>query len=119
MSRWLSLRHDRRRCNRLFGIDQTGALLVGCETRQRIRGQLQERFYLPLLGILHSAPALYPILFDPGSIGFGGWLILIAFMALLAMSVRSFWRRIVDPTIGASFPKTGLFAGRMKKNKPF
>ena len=62
---------------------------------------MQERFYLPLLGILHSAPALYPILFDPGSIGFGGWVILIAFVALLAVSVRSFWRRMVDPTIGA------------------
>jgi hypothetical protein len=60
-----------------------------------------ERFYLPVLGILHSAPALYPVLFDPGSIGFGGWLILTAFLVLLAVSVRSFWRRIADPTIGA------------------
>jgi hypothetical protein len=60
-----------------------------------------DRFYLPLLGILHSAPALYPILFDPGSIGFGGWLVLIAFAALLAASVRSFWRRIADTTLGA------------------
>jgi len=60
-----------------------------------------ERFYLPLLGMLHSAPALYPIFFDPGSIGFGGWLILIAFVALFAVSVRSFVRRITDPSIGA------------------
>jgi len=67
----------------------------------RIGFTMQERFYLPLLGILHGAPALYPILFDPGSIGVGGWLVLIAFAALLAVSVRSFWRRIADPTIGA------------------
>jgi hypothetical protein len=59
-----------------------------------------ERFYLPLLGMLHSAPVLYPLFFDPGSIGFGGRVILLAFAALLAVSVRSFWWRIADPTLG-------------------
>lgn len=74
----------------------------------------QERFYLPVLGILHSAPALYPMFFDPRSIGFGGWLLLIAFAALLAVSVRSFWRRIADPTIGAPrLPKR--FGGRQSE----
>jgi hypothetical protein len=60
-----------------------------------------ERYYLPLLGILHSAPVLYPLIYAEKSFGIGSWSILITFMALLAFSLRSIWRRIKDPTIGA------------------
>ena len=60
-----------------------------------------ERYYLPLLGILHSAPVLYPLIYAEESFGFGNWSILLAFMALLAFSLRSIWRRIQDPTLGA------------------
>jgi len=60
-----------------------------------------DRFYLPLLGMLHGAPALYPLFLDPGAIGFGGKLIMVGFAALLLVSLRSLWRRIKDPAIGA------------------
>lgn len=60
-----------------------------------------ERYYLPLLGILHSAPALYPLITAHESFGFGSWIILLFFMALLAVSLRSIWRRIQDPSISA------------------
>jgi hypothetical protein len=59
-----------------------------------------DRFMLPFIGIFHGAPALYPLLFDPASFGPFGWLVLLVFTALLAVSMRSLWRRIKDPSIG-------------------
>jgi hypothetical protein len=60
-----------------------------------------ERYYLPLLGVLHSAPILYPLMYARESFGFGSWMILILFLALLAFSLGSIWRRIQDPSLGA------------------
>jgi hypothetical protein len=59
-----------------------------------------ERYFMPFLGIFHSAPALYPILFDPASIGAWGWVILTCFLALLVVSIRSGWKRFKDPSLG-------------------
>ena len=59
-----------------------------------------DRYYLPMLGVLHGAPALYPAVFAPDAVGYGGWLIIIAFLALLAISLWSIWRRLRDPAIG-------------------
>ncbi len=50
-----------------------------------------DRISLPLIGLFHSLPALYPVIFDPASVGLGGWLILLAFLGLLAVSLRSIW----------------------------
>jgi hypothetical protein len=60
-----------------------------------------ERYYLPLLGILHSAPVLYPLIYADGSLSFGNWIAVLPFVALLAFSLRTIWRRIKDPTLGA------------------
>lgn len=60
-----------------------------------------ERYYLPFLGILHSVPALYPLYYAHESFGFGSWIIVLSFLALLAFSLRSLWRCIQDPSIGA------------------
>jgi hypothetical protein len=60
-----------------------------------------DRYFMPFLGMFHSAPDLYPILYDPGSIGFLGWVILSVFLALLLISIRAVWRRIQDPSLGS------------------
>jgi hypothetical protein len=60
-----------------------------------------ERYYLPLLGVLHSAPILYPLMYARESFGFGSWMILLLFVALLAISLRSILRRLQDPSRGA------------------
>ena len=58
------------------------------------------RFSMPLIGLFHSLPALYPAIFAPESVGLGGWLILLAFLGLLAVCLSSIWRRVLDPSIG-------------------
>lgn len=59
-----------------------------------------DRFLLPFIGIFHGAPALYPLVFDARSFGPFGLLVLLAFAALFVFSLRSFWRRVKDPSIG-------------------
>lgn len=72
-----------------------------------------DRFMMPLIGIFHGAPALYPLLFDPASIGPFGWVVLVAFTGLFAVSLRSLGRRIKDPSIGSS-----QWVDRLKSLKP-
>ncbi|WP_027358646.1 DUF3592 domain-containing protein [Desulforegula conservatrix] len=59
-----------------------------------------ERFMIPIFGIIHGLPVVYPILFDPGTFTLGPWVVLIFFSFILACSIWSFIRRIIDPTIG-------------------
>jgi hypothetical protein len=59
-----------------------------------------DRFMIPIAGLLHGAPAIYPVFFDPGSLGFGTWIIMLAFLGLFAVSLLSIIRRIMDPALG-------------------
>jgi hypothetical protein len=58
------------------------------------------RYLLPLLGLLHGAPALYPLFFAPGSLGIFAWLVVLALTALCGYSLRGIWRRMSDPSVG-------------------
>jgi hypothetical protein len=60
-----------------------------------------ERYYPPFLGLLHSAPTLYPLFYAHESFRFGNWVVVLPFLALLGFSLRSLWRRIQDPSLGA------------------
>lgn len=72
------------------------------------------RFLMPLLGLFHSLPALYPVLFAPASVGLAGWIILLAFLGLLSASLLSLWRRMQDPTLGQPrWPER--FGGKMAR----
>jgi|688.fasta_scaffold09416_18 hypothetical protein len=59
-----------------------------------------ERFSLQLLGVLHCSPAIYPIFFNPSSLGFWTWIIMLAFLGLFILSLISIYKRIIDPSIG-------------------
>jgi hypothetical protein len=58
------------------------------------------RYFLPLLGLLHGAPALYPLIFAPGSLGLFGWLVVLALTTLCGYSLLGIWRRMSDPSVG-------------------
>ena len=77
----------------LIGLVSSGLSKLGCSA--------VERYAMPIVGLVHGIPALYPILFDPGSFGPAGWVVLAAFAALSAISIRSIWRRIKDPSLGS------------------
>ncbi len=59
-----------------------------------------DRFMMPIAGIFHGAPAIYPVFFDSGSLGFGTWIIMLAFLGLFVVSLISIFRRIIDPSLG-------------------
>jgi ABC-type dipeptide/oligopeptide/nickel transport system permease subunit len=59
-----------------------------------------DRFMMPFSGVFHGAPAIYPVFFDPGSLGFGTWIIMLAFLGLFVVSLISIYRRILDPSLG-------------------
>lgn len=67
-----------------------------------------DRFMLPLLGIIHGLPVVYPIIFDPGAFTFGAWIVIILFSILLALSVWAFIRRLIDPQLGLPDYDNGL-----------
>ncbi|HEY9160056.1 MAG TPA: DUF3592 domain-containing protein [Desulfomonilia bacterium] len=69
-----------------------------------------DRFMMPVAGLFHGAPAIYPVFFDPGSLGFGTWTIMLAFLGLFTVSLISIYRRIIDPSLGG--PK---WPDRLKK----
>lgn len=60
-----------------------------------------DRFFLPLLGMVHGLPALYPVLYAPADFSAGGWIVLAGLLALLLISSRSLYRRIKDPSLGS------------------
>jgi hypothetical protein len=59
-----------------------------------------DRFMFPIAGLFHGTPAIYPVLFDPGSLGFGTWIVMLAFLGLFAVSLFSIFRRIINPALG-------------------
>lgn len=77
----------------VVGVVSSGLSKLGCGAA--------ERYTFPVVGLVHSIPALYPILFEPGTFGPAGWIVLAAFAGLSAISMRSIWRRIKDPSLGS------------------
>jgi hypothetical protein len=59
-----------------------------------------DRFMMPVAGVFHGTPAIYPVFFDPGSLGFGTWIIMLLFLGLFTLSLISIYRRIIDPSLG-------------------
>jgi hypothetical protein len=68
-----------------------------------------DRFMMPLAGIFHGLPAVYPVFLAPSSLGTGSWVIMLVFLALLGLSLYSLAHRIINPSVGE--PK---WPGRLK-----
>lgn len=58
-----------------------------------------ESFSPSLLGIFHGGFALYPAWFAPSDFGLLGWLVLLAFLALLALSLWTLQRHLRHPDL--------------------
>lgn len=58
-----------------------------------------DKFSPALLGIFHGGFALYPAWFAPGDFGVFGWLVLLAFLALLGLSLWSLLRNLRHPEL--------------------
>lgn len=61
-----------------------------------------EKLSVPLLGMFHGGFALYPALFAPRDFGLFGWLVLLVFLALLALSLWSLLRHLGNPDLPAA-----------------
>lgn len=59
-----------------------------------------DRFMMPVLGIIHGLPVVYPIIYEPEAFSFGAWIVIILFSILLAFSGWAFVRRLIDPQLG-------------------
>jgi membrane protein implicated in regulation of membrane protease activity len=70
--------------------------------------------YLPFLGLLHSLPALYAPVFAPAEIGLFGWLLVLCAVALLGVSLRSFWRRVQNPDLDSP-----QWTGRLQRSSSY
>lgn len=64
-----------------------------------------ERYAMPLWGLLHGAPALYPLLFGFSALGIGSFLILSLFFVLALYSFVEAIRRVLNPERGVTKPK--------------
>lgn len=82
----------------------------------KIRLRFFERFMMPVLGMIHGSPAVYPIIFDPGAFTLGSWMILIFFSVIFVWSLWAFVRRLFDPTLGLPEWKEKLEALNTKRN---
>lgn len=61
-----------------------------------------ETLSFPLLGMFHGGFALYPALYAPRDFGLFGWLVLLVFLALLALSLWSLLRHLTNPDLPAA-----------------
>lgn len=67
---------------------------------QRLSGRDTDRWFLPLLGVWHGLPGLYPLLFAREDLGWGSGLILVVFALLGLVSGWELLRRGLDANRG-------------------